>query len=121
RPPVSPHVTASTSSGPATMVNTMSRPANSAGESTTLAPFSAKGSALERVRFHTHRSTPASRRRLARANPILPVPTHPTLWGNFSSVISTSLLSLRSEEHTSELQSRENLVCRLLLEKKKKQ
>src|SRR5690606_40269489 len=27
--------------------------------------------------------------------------------------------SNRSEEHTSELQSRENLVCRLLLEKKK--
>src|SRR5690606_24585399 len=27
---------------------------------------------------------------------------------------------LRSEEHTSELQSRENLVCRLLLEKKNK-
>src|SRR5690606_40625004 len=27
----------------------------------------------------------------------------------------------RSEEHTSELQSRENLVCRLLLEKKKEQ
>src|SRR5690606_40215489 len=29
-------------------------------------------------------------------------------------------LRQRSEEHTSELQSRENLVCRLLLEKKKK-
>src|SRR5690606_40812451 len=29
-------------------------------------------------------------------------------------------VDLRSEEHTSELQSRENLVCRLLLEKKKK-
>src|SRR5690606_40988916 len=29
-------------------------------------------------------------------------------------------LQYRSEEHTSELQSRENLVCRLLLEKKKK-
>src|SRR5690606_39443860 len=28
-------------------------------------------------------------------------------------------LKRRSEEHTSELQSRENLVCRLLLEKKK--
>src|SRR5690606_41712655 len=28
---------------------------------------------------------------------------------------------VRSEEHTSELQSRENLVCRLLLEKKKKE
>src|SRR5690606_40221951 len=30
------------------------------------------------------------------------------------------LVVARSEEHTSELQSRENLVCRLLLEKKKK-
>src|SRR5690606_41376701 len=29
------------------------------------------------------------------------------------------LAEARSEEHTSELQSRENLVCRLLLEKKK--
>ena len=29
-------------------------------------------------------------------------------------------LRLRSEEHTSELQSRRNLVCRLLLEKKNK-
>src|SRR5206468_11219190 len=30
-------------------------------------------------------------------------------------------ISFRSEEHTSELQSRSDLVCRLLLEKKKKQ
>src|SRR5690606_40364917 len=30
-------------------------------------------------------------------------------------------VGLRSEEHTSELQSRENLVCRLLLEKKNDQ
>src|SRR5690606_16350728 len=30
-----------------------------------------------------------------------------------------ALDAIRSEEHTSELQSRENLVCRLLLEKKK--
>src|SRR5216683_3494355 len=29
-------------------------------------------------------------------------------------------LTVRSEEHTSELQSRSDLVCRLLLEKKKK-
>src|SRR5438874_4705525 len=29
--------------------------------------------------------------------------------------------AIRSEEHTSELQSRRDLVCRLLLEKKKKQ
>src|SRR5690606_42010728 len=34
--------------------------------------------------------------------------------------VPASLSVLRSEEHTSELQSRENLVCRLLLEKKKK-
>src|SRR2546430_17371771 len=31
-----------------------------------------------------------------------------------------ALVSGRSEEHTSELQSQSNLVCRLLLEKKKK-
>src|SRR5690554_7182910 len=37
---------------------------------------------------------------------ILPVPEGARLW--------------RSEEHTSELQSRPHLVCRLLLEKKKK-
>src|SRR5690606_30343459 len=33
--------------------------------------------------------------------------------------IGNSVEECRSEEHTSELQSRENLVCRLLLEKKK--
>src|SRR5690606_41976611 len=33
---------------------------------------------------------------------------------------TAALTHQRSEEHTSELQSRENLVCRLLLEKKKK-
>src|SRR5207302_9684334 len=32
--------------------------------------------------------------------------------------IATVAMGYRSEEHTSELQSRENLVCRLLLEKK---
>src|SRR5437660_6417889 len=34
--------------------------------------------------------------------------------------VGVNRLSLRSEEHTSELQSRGHLVCRLLLEKKKK-
>src|SRR5690606_40303682 len=33
--------------------------------------------------------------------------------------VSDEFMDGRSEEHTSELQSRENLVCRLLLEKKK--
>src|SRR5690606_41809524 len=35
-------------------------------------------------------------------------------------LVADAHLGVRSEEHTSELQSRENLVCRLLLEKKKK-
>src|SRR2546430_9135117 len=39
-----------------------------------------------------------------------------TILGAFE-VIATAVL--RSEEHTSELQSQSNLVCRLLLEKKK--
>src|SRR5947209_12644795 len=34
--------------------------------------------------------------------------------------ITTTSRGVRSEEHTSELQSRQYLVCRLLLEKKKK-
>src|SRR2546427_2321378 len=35
-------------------------------------------------------------------------------------ISNPSLRGMRSEEHTSELQSQSNLVCRLLLEKKKK-
>src|SRR5690349_23079524 len=35
--------------------------------------------------------------------------------------VAVSVSATRSEEHTSELQSRRDLVCRLLLEKKKKQ
>ena len=38
-----------------------------------------------------------------------------------NSMFNTQCFCIRSEEHTSELQSRTNLVCRLLLEKKKKQ
>src|SRR3712207_7355371 len=36
-----------------------------------------------------------------------------------STALGAALLAGRSEEHTSELQSRQYLVCRLLLEKKK--
>src|SRR5690625_4862712 len=35
-------------------------------------------------------------------------------------IVVSTLVNMRSEEHTSELQSRGHLVCRLLLEKKKK-
>src|SRR2546422_9404062 len=45
----------------------------------------------------------------------------PTAWPAFFASWPTSLPARpRSEEHTSELQSRLHLVCRLLLEKKKK-
>src|SRR5947199_1923740 len=37
------------------------------------------------------------------------------------SILANDVKSKRSEEHTSELQSLRHLVCRLLLEKKKKQ
>src|SRR3712207_7947460 len=40
--------------------------------------------------------------------------------GKKDGVVVAGPVGLRSEEHTSELQSRQYLVCRLLLEKKKK-
>src|SRR2546422_5858166 len=45
----------------------------------------------------------------------------PGMWPGLLSACATSFTeqSCRSEEHTSELQSRLHLVCRLLLEKKK--
>src|SRR2546430_12090102 len=42
------------------------------------------------------------------------------VWPSVSPRIGNPARSPRSEEHTSELQSQSNLVCRLLLEKKKK-
>src|SRR2546430_8138209 len=41
------------------------------------------------------------------------------LWGAVFDRTADGRISQRSEEHTSELQSQSNLVCRLLLEKKK--
>src|SRR2546430_3473300 len=37
----------------------------------------------------------------------------------FTNCLVSGFVTVRSEEHTSELQSQSNLVCRLLLEKKK--
>src|SRR5206468_12590517 len=42
-------------------------------------------------------------------------------WAGVERGIPSRLRTLRSEEHTSELQSRSDLVCRLLLEKKNEQ
>src|SRR2546430_7009218 len=48
--------------------------------------------------------------------------THPAAWvgGARTTHDAAFLAAARSEEHTSELQSQSNIVCRLLLEKKKK-
>src|SRR5436305_10470089 len=52
-------------------------------------------------------------------NPSDPIPGLSSLRLNVQPDLG-SKIGLRSEEHTSELQSRPHLVCRLLLEKKKK-
>src|SRR5690606_41402610 len=49
---------------------------------------------------------------------VLPVQTTEQGGQHLKFSAAPGLYQLRSEEHTSELQSRENLVCRLLLEKK---
>src|SRR5688572_31693470 len=47
-----------------------------------------------------------------------PVPVRPWRSATEATSSAQSTLPTRSEEHTSELQSQSNLVCRLLLEKK---
>src|SRR3954464_6982730 len=51
----------------------------------------------------------------------LPIDRKSTRLNSSHTIISYAVFCLRSEEHTSELQSHDNLVCRLLLEKTKKQ
>src|SRR2546422_7083926 len=50
----------------------------------------------------------------------VPVRPHPSGHRAGAKTHDANMLIRRSEEHTSELQSRLHLVCRLLLEKKKK-
>src|SRR3712207_7829834 len=66
-----------------------------------------------------HSSVDSSPRPIAASHVLhrLLVPRHPPC---ALSNLTTKMLASRSEEHTSELQSRQYLVCRLLLEKKKK-
>src|SRR5690606_40705136 len=56
----------------------------------------------------------------ARVDSAAPAPTIPAAPGRAAFALGATA-RIRSEEHTSELQSRENLVCRLLLEKKKEE
>src|SRR2546430_12580911 len=62
---------------------------------------------------------------LFRSSGTIAIPSEAALAGSMSdaeSVTTATRLTVRprSEEHTSELQSQSNLVCRLLLEKKKR-
>src|SRR3712207_8610045 len=65
------------------------------------------------ARSSTRTATPPARNPHATVSPVGPAPTTTTP--------PPQALFTRSEEHTSELQSRQYLVCRLLLEKKKNQ
>src|SRR6266853_5070236 len=55
-----------------------------------------------------------------RARVNLPTPRGPAKSNAWGTRLLRRVPRSRSEEHTSELQSQSNLVCRLLLEKKKK-
>src|SRR2546426_12469387 len=57
---------------------------------------------------------------IACAPPVCSTYRYRLLWLSAMSLMPAPINAVRSEEHTSELQSPCNLVCRLLLEKKKK-
>src|SRR5690625_6793479 len=65
-------------------------------------------------------ASPPSVRVFARCAPRPGPPTSAEPVGSRTQPVATTAAAARSEEHTSELQSRGHLVCRLLLEKKKK-
>src|SRR5438045_8010803 len=77
--------------------------------------------ARERVRGAPRGASPAGRVRPGGALPLALGATALTRWLLIRGVGNRPLDRQRSEEHTSELQSLRHLVCRLLLEKKKKQ
>src|SRR5260221_4493862 len=72
--------------------------------------------------FRSTRLNSSSRRRHTRSlcDEFRRVDRKSTRLNSSHTVISYAVFCLRSEEHTSELQSHSDLVCRLLLEKKKK-
>src|SRR5947208_9389702 len=84
----------------------------------TLFPYRRSSDLKERGTMETLLISPASREEIVYGKFL-------TIWVFSAStallnLASMGLVALRSEEHTSELQSPDHLVCRLLLEKKKK-
>src|SRR5688572_32298286 len=77
---------------------------------TTLFRSSRRSTAPSLERRLSTRSRWYLKTRRGQSNELMPFASYPSPRG----------FRLRSEEHTSELQSQSNLVCRLLLEKKKK-
>src|SRR5690242_21598817 len=77
--------------------------------------------------FRSNGSAPASASASARAQGFELLPAHPLhhlaelahVRAERRQLLRRNAVLFRSEEHTSELQSHVNLVCRLLLEKKK--
>src|SRR5438105_6040730 len=71
------------------------------------------------ARFTVIRPAGNSKRELRSAARTRSLLSFTTVAGRPTTVVKESKERVRSEEHTSELQSRVDLVCRLLLEKKK--
>src|SRR3712207_8526388 len=78
-------------------------------------PWKAKAHAVSRWECAAHRYCEVSRTEVAEWEE----PRHPGPAVHDGLYPTLPHLATRSEEHTSELQSRQYLVCRLLLEKKK--
>src|SRR5439155_11475399 len=81
-------------------------------------PYFGKSDATSATKFVT--CSPASRSIKRRASAALAGRLFRLTIVQFWSLRASTVFVFRSEEHTSELQSRGHLVCRLLLEKKKR-
>src|SRR5437868_12892855 len=99
----------------------MTRPANESTRFPYTTLFRSRSRAVMPLRAASHpgSSRPSSRERAAspRRRRDRPSAVEPDRVGKAEA--GQALPQMRSEEHTSELQSRFDLVCRLLLEKKK--
>src|SRR5439155_18985797 len=81
----------------------------------TLFPYTTLFRSYEKIGYPCYEVSALERTNISQVQALLKEKV--TLFSGHSGVGKSSL---RSEEHTSELQSRGHLVCRLLLEKKKK-